>query len=135
MASQGLGDGDEIMSYLHECVSKYGLEDCLNLSHRVVEVHWSSGMERWTIDVDHKGQSKTYVAKWLVLGTGPFDFEKPFPTIISGFENFQGQVLHLHFWPADYNYEDKNIVIIGSGATAITMLPAMVKNGAKKVTM
>lgn len=50
-----LGDGDEIMSYLHECVSKHGFEDCLNLSHRVVKAHWSSGIERWTIDVDHKG--------------------------------------------------------------------------------
>lgn len=130
-----LGDGDKIMSYLHECVSKYGLEDFLNLSHRVVKAHWSSGIERWTIDVDHKGQPKSYVAKWLVLSTGPFDFEKPFHTIIPGIENFHGQVLHPHFWPADHNYEDKKFVIIGSGATAITMLPAMVKNGAKKVTM
>lgn len=70
-----LGDGDEIMSYLHECVSTYYLEDWLNLSHRVIKADWSSGTERWTIHVDHKGQPKTYVAKWLVLGTGLFDFE------------------------------------------------------------
>ena len=132
---RALGDGDEIMSYLHECVSTYGLEGHLNLSHKVVKADWSYGAQRWTIHVDHKGQPKTYVARWLVFSTGLFDYEKPAPAIITGIENFQGKVLHPQFWPADYDYADKKVVIIGSGATAITMLPAMVKGGAKKVTM
>lgn len=130
-----LGDGDEIMTYLHECVSTYGLEEYLNLSHKVVKADWSSETQRWTIHVDHKGQPKVYVAKWLVLGPGLFDYEKPFPAIIPGIEKFQGKVIHPQFWPADYDYADKKVVIIGSGATAITLLPAMVKGGAKKVTM
>lgn len=130
-----LGDGDEIMSYLHECVSTYGLKDYLNFGHKVVDADWSSETQRWTINVDHKGQPKTYVAKWLVLGTGLFDAEKPFPTVIPGIENFQGKTIHPHFWPADYDYTGKKIIIIGSGATTITLLPALVEGGAKKVTM
>lgn len=130
-----LGDGDEIMSYLHECVSQYGLDKWLNFRHKVVAADWSSKTQRWTIQVDNDGQSKSYVAKWLILSPGLFDHHKPLPAVIPGIDTFQGQVLHPQFWPADYDYTDKKIVIVGSGATAVTILPALAKTGAKHVTM
>lgn len=130
-----LGDGDEIMSYLHECVSTYGLRDYLNFSRKVVNADWSSETQRWTVRVDHKGQPETYAAKWLVLGTGLFNFDKPATTTIPGLDNFQGKVINPQFWPTEYDYTDKKVVIVGSGATAITLLPAMVEGGAEKVTI
>lgn len=130
-----LGNGDEIMSYLHECVSTYGLDKRLNFRHKVVAADWSSQVQRWTVQVDHDGQAKTYVAKWLILNPGYFDYQKPLPAVIPGMEHFQGQVIHPQFWPPDYDYKNKKIVVIGSGATAITLLPALVQTGAKQVTM
>ncbi|ROW01942.1 hypothetical protein VMCG_05623 [Cytospora schulzeri] len=130
-----LGDGDEIMSYMHECVSKHGLDKRMNFRHKVMAADWSSKIQRWTVQVDHEGQSKTYVAKWLVLSPGLFDHNKPLPTVIPGIDNFQGQVIHPQFWPAEIDYTDKKIVVIGSGATAVTILPALAKTSAKHVTM
>ncbi|KAK7743938.1 hypothetical protein SLS53_003960 [Cytospora paraplurivora] len=121
-----LGDGEEIMSYLHECMSTYGLEKYLKLRHKAVAADWSSSTQRWTVKVDHDGQSKTYVAKWLVLSPGLFDH---------WIDNFQGRVIHPQFWPADYDYTDKKVIVIGSGATAITIVPALAQSGAKHVTM
>lgn len=129
------GEGHEIMSYLHECLSKYGLHKCLSLNHKVVKADWLSETQRWTVQVDHDGQPKTYASKWLILSTGLFDYYEPFPAVIPGIDNFQGKVIHPLFWPADYDYTGKKMVIIGSGATAIGLLPALAKNGAQHVTM
>lgn len=130
-----LGSGDEIMSYLHECVSTYGLDKYLNLRHRVAAADWSSTAQRWTVQVDHEGQPKTYVARWLVLSPGLLDHQKPLPTVIPGLDNFEGKVIHPQFWPADYDYTDKKVVLVGSGATAVTILPALATTGAAHVTM
>lgn len=129
------GNGHEIKSYLQECVSTYGLDKWLNLRHKVVQADWLSETQRWTIQVDHDGHPKTYVAKWLVLSPGLFHYQKPFQTVIPGIDNFHGKVIHPQFWPEDYDYTGKKMVIIGSGATAITMLPAVVDNGVEHVTM
>lgn len=130
-----LGDRGEIMSYLHDCVSTFGLDKRISFRHKVVKADWSSEMEQWAIQVDHNGQTKTCVAKWLVLSPGYFDYEKPFPAVVPGIDTFQGQVIHPQFWPADYDCTDERIIIIGSGATAITIFPALVQNKAKQVTM
>lgn len=130
-----LGDGGEIMSYLRECVSEFGLDKRISFRHKVMKADWSSEMRQWILEVEHNGQTKTYITRWLVLSPGYFNYEKPFPAIIPGIDVFQGDVIHPQFWPADFNYADKTIIIIGSGATAITMLPALVQNGAKQVTM
>lgn len=119
------------MSYLHESVSTYGLDKYLNFRHEAVAADWSSPTQ-----VDGAGgQSKAYVTKWLVLSPGLFDHHNPFPAVIPGIENFQGRVIHPQFWPADYDYTDKKVIIIGSGATAITLLPALAQTGASNVTM
>lgn len=129
------GDGDQIMSYLHECVTAQGLDKRLHLKHKVLKADWSSGVHRWTVHVDHDGHPKTYVAKWLILSPGWFDHYKPFPAVIPGIDNFKGEVIHTQLWPADYDYTEKKMVVIGSGATTISMFPALVNNGAKHVTM
>lgn len=130
-----LGEGSEIMTYLHECVSSTGLDKKISLRHKVVRADWSSEMQQWTVLVDHNEHTKIYLAKWLVLSPGYFDYERPFPAVIPGIDTFQGQVLHPQFWPSDYDCSDKRFILIGSGATAVTMFPALVQKGAKQVTL
>lgn len=137
---RALGEGEEIMAYLREAVAKHGLDDQIKLNHKVVGADWSSDTKRWTVRVEHGGKTKSYVSRWLVHGTGAVQPDRPFPAVIPGIDNFKGQVLHPQFWPADrYHddsyYKDKKVVIIGSGSTAITLLPALVERGAAKVTM
>lgn len=130
-----LGSGAEIMDYLHEAVSAHGLGAHIRFRHRVAAADWSSAAQRWTVRVDHDGRTKTYVARWLVLSPGLLDHEEPLPTVIPGLDDFEGTVIHPQFWPKDYDYTDKRIVIVGSGATAVTLLPALVTTGAAHVTM
>lgn len=133
-----LGDGGEILSYLHECVFTFGLDKRISFRHKVIEADCSSEMKRWVIQADYNGQTKTYVAKWLILSPGYFDYEKPLPAVLSGLVTFQGRVVHPQFWPAEYEYDftDKRIIIVGSGATTITLFPALVQDArAKQVIM
>lgn len=130
-----MGNADEILSYMHECVSLYGLDRRMNFRHKVVRADWSSETQKWTVQVDHDGLRKTLVAKWVMLGTGLFSYHDPFPTSIPGIDNFKGKVIHPLHWPADYDYKDKKMVVVGSGATAVTIVPAVVENGVKHVTM
>lgn len=130
-----LGEGSQIMSYLHECVSSVGLDKRISFRHKVVRADWSSETQQWEILVDHNDHTKTHVAKWLVLSPGYFDYEKPFPAVIPGIDTFQGQVLHPQFWPTDYDCSEKRFILVGSGATAVTMFPALVQKGAKQVTL
>lgn len=130
-----MGNADEILSYMHECVSLYGLDRRMNFRHKVVRADWSSETQRWTVQVDYDGQRKTFVAKWVMLGTGFFSYDDPFPTSVPGIDNFKGKVIHPLRWPADYDYKDKKMVVVGSGATAVTIVPAVVEKGVKHVTM
>jgi cation diffusion facilitator CzcD-associated flavoprotein CzcO len=75
-----------------------------------------------------------YWTKWLIIGTGYYSYDKAMVATIPGLENFKGKVAHPQFWPKDMVYKKKKIVIIGSGATAITLMPAMVDEGAQIVT-
>lgn len=112
-----------IMSYLHHCVAKYGLGKYMNFRHKVTAADWSSESKRWTLAVDNAGQKKRYGASFVVLGTGYYDYDTPWPAIIPGLDSFQGKVVHPQFWPTDYDFTDKDVVVIGSGATTITLLP------------
>lgn len=115
------------MSYLHECVSTYGLDKYLNLKHKVVKADWSSETQTWTVQVNHDGQPKTYTVKWLMMCPGYFDYHEPFPAVIPGIKTFQGKVVPAQFWPADYDFTDKKMVVIGSGANCHRGTPSSSK--------
>lgn len=123
-----------IVSYLHLCVKKYGLGKYINFQHKVTGGDWSSETKKWTLTVDNAGRRKTFVTSFVVLGTGYFDYENPLPTTIPGLDRFQGKVVHPQFWPTDYDFSTKEVVVVGSGATAITLIPNLAKQ-AKHITM
>lgn len=129
-----IAEGHLIMSYLHECVDKYDLRKYMSFRHRVAACDWSSEARKWTLAVDADGQRKVYEASFVVLGTGYYDYENPLPAVIPGVDKFRGRVIHPQFWPSGYDFSGKEVVVIGSGATAVTLLPNLAKE-AGHVTM
>ncbi|KAL2177419.1 uncharacterized protein P884DRAFT_243488 [Thermothelomyces heterothallicus CBS 202.75] len=133
-----LASGDQIKAYLAQSARSQGIDQHILYRHRVVSADWSSAGKRWDVRVVVDGREDqppaVFRARFLLLGTGYYDYEKPLEAAIPGIETFAGKVIHPQFWPEDYDYTDKEVVIIGSGATAVTVLPAMAER-ARRVTM
>jgi len=133
-SNQTIADGPSIMKYMRESAKEAGIDKKIRYNHRVSNAAWDSQTLRWTLDVDVNGQHKTMVARFIVLGTGYYDYKEPMKTQIPGIDNFKGKIIHPQFWPEDYDYTGKRISIIGSGATAVTILPVLAEKAAQ-VTM
>jgi cation diffusion facilitator CzcD-associated flavoprotein CzcO len=102
----------------------------------VIQASWSSAQALWTVEVERTdtGERKTMLAKWLFSAAGYFHHDEGFTPKLEGIERFQGRTVHPQHWPEDLDYTGKRVVVIGSGATAVTLLPAMADK-AKHVTM
>ena len=131
-----MGSGEQIVRYLNRSVRSAGIDQNIRYRHSVESANWSSEEKRWELNVTVAGKQSParITTRFVVLGTGYYDYETPLQTTIPGIENFKGKLIHPQFWPEDYNYTNKDVVIIGSGATAVTILPS-VANKAKRVTM
>ncbi|KAI2632934.1 hypothetical protein GGS21DRAFT_521942 [Xylaria nigripes] len=134
--AETMASGEQIMSYLIRSAQSAGIDRHIRYRHDVAAADWNSPTQRWVFQVNVAGEEKpvVYRSRFAMLGTGYYDYETPLQTVIPGIENFQGKVIHPQFWPEDYDYTGKNVVIIGSGATAVTITPAMAEK-AKYVTM
>ncbi|KAI8961221.1 FAD/NAD(P)-binding domain-containing protein [Daldinia sp. FL1419] len=131
---KAIGQGSQIKQYLETCVSEHGLDRYIRFGHKVLSMNWSSKSAQWTVTVSHDGALKEYKARFVILGTGYYDYDTPRQTHIPGIENFKGQVAHPQFWPEKLDYSGQDVAIIGSGATAVTLVPALSKK-ARNVTM
>ncbi|GAB1313187.1 FAD-containing monooxygenase EthA [Madurella fahalii] len=131
-----LASADQIKTYMTQSAESQGIDQHILYRHSVVSANWSSAEQIWKLQVAVAGQDQPVMfrSRFLLLGTGYYDYEKPLEAVIPGIENFAGQVIHPQFWPKDYDYTGKDVVIIGSGATAVTLLPSMAEK-AKHVTM
>jgi len=129
-----IATGDSIVQYMTATTKKFGIDKHLKFQHKVRSADWSTAEQRWVLDVETEAGSKTMYARFLILGTGYYNYDKPLDADIPGLENFQGKRIHPQFWPSDFDYSNKKIVVIGSGATAITLVPALAEKAAK-VTM
>lgn len=139
---QAIADGPLIRDYMAEAVEEFGLDRILRLGHKVTAADWSSEDAAWTLHVtvtDEAGNesSKTVRAGFVFSGTGYYDYEAGYEPRFEGRDDFQGDILHPQHWPEGYDHSGKRVVIIGSGATAVTMLPAMLMGdgAAAHVTM
>ena len=130
-----IATGSSIMQYLREAVRETEINQRIRLQHRVTNAEWSSEQQSWRLSViNAEGISLLFRAKFLVLGTGYYDYDQGLPASIPGLENFTGPIIHPQFWPEDFDHSKKKITIIGSGATAITLLPSLAECAAH-VTM
>lgn len=127
-------NGPEIAQYMEESAAEFGIDKKIQYQHKVTTLSWNSSKALWTISVEANGSKRDITTKFIILGTGYYDYHTPLETEVAGIKNFKGQVLHPQFWPEDLDYKNKKVVIIGSGATAVTLLPNMAREAAQ-VTM
>ncbi|MER7605576.1 NAD(P)/FAD-dependent oxidoreductase [Nocardioides sp. NPDC127503] len=139
---EAIAGGDLIRGYIQDTVTEFGLDKSLRVGHKVTAADWSSEDAEWTLHItvtDEAGNESEKVvrARFVFSGTGYYDYDKGFEPRFEGREDFQGDILHPQHWPEDYDYSGKRVVIVGSGATAVTMLPAMLtgEGAAAHVTM
>jgi cation diffusion facilitator CzcD-associated flavoprotein CzcO len=131
---KAIADGTSIRNYVRESAEAYGIDKKIQYHHKLLAADWSSDEQRWAMSVDANGEKKTLFARFIIFSTGYYDYNEPLKTTIPGIESFKGKVIHPQFWPEDYDYSNKKMVIIGSGATAVTLLPIIAEK-ATRVTM
>lgn len=133
---QSIADADRIMQYLREAVDEDKINEHLRLQHKVTALNWSSSEQLWTAEIDRldTGEHIQLKASWVYCGSGYYNYDEGFTPHFEGRERFTGQVVHPQHWPEDLDYKGKKVVVIGSGATAVTLLPAMA-NETEHITM
>jgi cation diffusion facilitator CzcD-associated flavoprotein CzcO len=128
--------GEEILAYLDEVIDELDLEPHIRYRHRVTAASWSADDHRWTVEVSRgdTGQRLRFTADFLWMCQGYYNHEKPYQPRWEGMERFRGEIVHPQSWPDDLDHTGKRVVVIGSGATAATLIPAMAQDAAH-VTM
>lgn len=129
-----IADAESILNYMRASAAAEGIEDHIQFNSRVQGASWSTKSQTWKLTIASNTCVRRVYTKFLVLGTGYYDYEKALPAVIPGQNSFAGPVVHTQFWPKDLDYTDKKVVCIGSGATAITIVPVLAQKAAS-VTM
>ena len=131
-----LADGPSIRGYVEETAAEYRVTERTRFGRTVVRAEWSTERQRWTVDAinDDTGETETYTSDFIVSAAGYYDYDDPYRPEFPGEERFRGPVVHPQHWPEDLDYRGKRVVVIGSGATAVTLVPALADDGAE-VTM
>ncbi|EME24018.1 flavin-containing monooxygenase [Rhodococcus triatomae] len=124
---KSIADADIILGYLQETVDENDLTDHIRFGYRVVGAEFSTTDGRWTITTRHAdtGDTTLFTARFLFMGTGYYDYDAGYTPEFTGVEDFAGQVVHPQHWPEDLDHTGKRVVVIGSGATAVTLVPSM----------
>lgn len=134
-ARKAIADAPSILTYLHETVAEYGLEDKIRFNRKVVNANWSSEEALWTVNLIHgDGSSSTIKCNFLHMCSGYYNYNEGHNPDFPGKADFAGDIVHPQFWPDDLDYAGKKVVVIGSGATAVTLVPSMADT-ASHVTM
>ncbi|GAA3527875.1 NAD(P)/FAD-dependent oxidoreductase [Aeromicrobium panaciterrae] len=131
---KSIADGDDIRTYIREAADDYGIEKHIQFGHRVTSAAWSTDDARWTVTSTANGKTVTQTASFVYLCSGYYSYDKGYTPEFPGLDSFKGQVIHPQFWPEDLDYAGKEVVVIGSGATAVTLVPSMADD-VKHITM
>ncbi len=125
-----IATAEEILNYMGEVIEENDIAPHIRYNHWVEEAHWSSQTKRWTITATNKetGETVTIEAGFLWMCQGYYDHETGYTPHWDGMENFEGTIVHPKTWPEDLDYHDKDVVVIGSGATTATLVPAMAED-------
>ncbi|MGA7052089.1 MAG: NAD(P)/FAD-dependent oxidoreductase [Mycobacterium sp.] len=135
LSAKSIADGASIKSYIREAAVENGIDRHIRYGHRVLAADWSDADNRWTVTVENDGQRREITCSFLSACTGYYNYDEGFSPAFVGSEDFAGTIVHPQHWPENLDYDGKRIVVIGSGATAITLIPALVNSGAGHVTM
>jgi cation diffusion facilitator CzcD-associated flavoprotein CzcO len=134
--SKAIAEGDSILRYLAETAKAYGVDRTIRFGCKVARASWRSPEARWKLDVDGPGDVKLrFSCAFLFLCTGYYEYAGGYMPGWPGMERFAGRIVHPQRWPDDLRYDGKRVVVIGSGATAVTMVPAMAASAAHVVML
>jgi cation diffusion facilitator CzcD-associated flavoprotein CzcO len=122
---KALADGPAILDYLRTVAEEYAVDELIRYRHRVTRASWDSENALWTVDIEHAGTPVTMTARFLWTCSGYYRYDEPYAPDFPGADSFGGTILHPQHWPEDLDYAGKNVLVIGSGATAVTLVPAM----------
>ena len=133
---KAIADGPSILSYIKETAAHFGIDKKIQYQHKVVNASWSSKEALWSLDIAEENNSATKVlkCKFLFMTTGYYNYDQGYAPEFPKSELFKGPIIHPQKWDSQLDYTNKEIVVIGSGATAVTLVPELAKK-AKKVTM
>jgi len=133
---EGVADGEHIVDYLVDTARKHGIDRHIRFGTQVHSADWDSAIDTWTIRTTDtaSGTSRSYRGRFVFFGSGYYNYDHGYTPDFPGIEAFAGTTVHPQFWPADLDYAGKKVVVIGSGATAISLVPALAAQAAK-VTM
>ncbi|HEX7839217.1 MAG TPA: NAD(P)/FAD-dependent oxidoreductase [Kofleriaceae bacterium] len=134
--AKAIADGPSIRRYIRDTSTKFGIDPHIQFRHRIVAARWSSADARWTLDVEVGEQRRleTFRCAFLYLCAGYYRYDAAHMPAFSGAERFRGKIAHPQWWPEELDYTGKRVVVIGSGATAVTLVPSMAERAAH-VTM
>ncbi|MEM1086326.1 MAG: NAD(P)/FAD-dependent oxidoreductase [Pseudomonadota bacterium] len=133
-AQKAIADGPSILKYVRETATEHGVDDHIRYGRKVLSADWDSHRAIWTVTANGPDGEEVYTARWLHVCSGYYKYDAGYTPEFEGRDDFKGDVIHPQHWPEDYDYSGKNVVVIGSGATAMTLVPAMTDKAAH-VTM
>jgi cation diffusion facilitator CzcD-associated flavoprotein CzcO len=131
---ENVADGEYIREYLTETARKHGIDQHIRFNTHVGSADWDSTTDTWIVRAERDGTEQTYRGRFLFFGTGYYNYDEPYTPAFPGIEEFTGEVVHPQRWPESLDYTGKKIVVIGSGATAVSLIPSLTEKAAH-VTM
>ena len=137
LAAKAIGDGPAILDYVRETARENGIEPHIRFRHHVIRASWSSETAIWTVEAERRdtGERVRFTCRWLHMCSGYYDYAQGYLPDFEGMADFEGQIVHPQFWPEDLDYRGKRVVVIGSGATAVTLVPAMASDAGHVVML
>ncbi|HEX8125050.1 MAG TPA: NAD(P)/FAD-dependent oxidoreductase [Allosphingosinicella sp.] len=135
--AKAIADGPSILRYVNDTADRYGIRERIRFGHHVKKADWSSAEARWIVEAGRAegGEPVRFSCNWLHMCSGYYNYSEVYDPGFAGRDRFEGTIVHPQFWPEDLDYSGKKVVVIGSGATAVTIVPEMAKTAAHVVML
>jgi monooxygenase len=134
--AKAIADGPSILEYVKDTAREYGVDERIRFNHKVVRAEWSSDDASWTVTAERTdtGETVEFSCNFVMMCSGYYSYDNPYTPEFQGTDRFEGEIVHPQLWSDDVDYAGKRVVVIGSGATAVTLVPALAEK-AEHVTM
>jgi cation diffusion facilitator CzcD-associated flavoprotein CzcO len=135
--AKAIADGPSILRYVNETADRYGIRRHIRFRHHVKSASWSSAEARWLVEAERTedGERVRFSCNWLHVCSGYYNYSEAYDPDFAGRESFRGTIVHPQFWPGDLDYSGRKVIVIGSGATAVTIVPEMAKTAAHVIML
>ena len=135
--AKAIADGPSILRYVNDTADRYGIRERIRFRHQVKSALWSTAQARWLVEAERtdSGERLRFSCNWLHICSGYYNYSEVYDPGFAGKESFRGTIVHPQFWPEDLDYAGKKVIVIGSGATAVTIVPEMAKTAAGVVML